>query len=58
MIGVTSGMILIGLAGGAFLAFRAMQPVRHLSQVIQSIVLTGNINARVPESGAAMSWTI
>ena len=51
MIGVTSGMILIGLAGGAFLAFRAMQPVRHLSQVIQSIVLTGNINARVPESG-------
>ncbi|MEA2658151.1 MAG: hypothetical protein QOF64_736 [Candidatus Binatota bacterium] len=51
MIGVTSGIILIGLAGGAFLAFRAMRPVRHLSQVIQSIVLTGYVNARVPESG-------
>lgn len=51
MIGMTSGMILIGLAGGAFLAFRAMRPVRQLSQVIQSVVLTGYINARVPESG-------
>ena len=51
MIGVTSGIILIGLAGGAFLAFRAMRPVRHLSRVIQSIVLTGSVNARVPESG-------
>jgi heavy metal sensor kinase len=51
IIGVTIGMIIIGLAGGSFLAFRALRPVRHLSQVIQSIVVTGNVNARVPESG-------
>jgi heavy metal sensor kinase len=51
IIGVTIGMIVIGLAGGSFLAFRALRPVRHLSQVIQSIVVTGNVNARVPESG-------
>jgi signal transduction histidine kinase len=51
IIGVTSGMILIGLVGGALLAFRAMRPVRHLSQVIQSVVLTGNVKARVPENG-------
>ena len=51
IIGVTVGMIVIGLAGGSFLAFRALRPVRHLSQVIQSIVVTGNVNARVPESG-------
>ena len=51
IIGVTIGMIIIGLAGGSFLVFRALRPVRHLSQVIQSIVVTGNVNARVPQSG-------
>lgn len=51
IIGVTIGMIIIGLAGGAFLAFRALRPVRHLSEVIESIVVTGNVSARVPESG-------
>lgn len=50
-IGVTIGMIVMGLAGGTFLAFRALRPVRRLSQVIQSIVVTGNVNERVPESG-------
>lgn len=51
IIGVTSGMILIGLAGGAWLAFRALRPVRDITAATQSIVATGNINARVPESG-------
>ena len=51
IIGVTSGMILIGLAGGALLAFRALKPVRDITQAAQSIVATGDINARVPESG-------
>jgi signal transduction histidine kinase len=49
VIGVTCGMILIGLAGGAFLAFRALQPVRDLTRITQSIVTTGNVAARVPE---------
>lgn len=52
IIAVNIGMIFIGLAGGTILAFRALRPLRRLSQVIQSIVLTGNVNARVPESGS------
>lgn len=51
IIGVTIAVIIIGLAGGALLAFRALQPVRQLSQVIQSIVRTGDVKARVPENG-------
>ncbi|HVO95486.1 MAG TPA: ATP-binding protein [Terriglobales bacterium] len=50
-IGVTCGTLFIGLLGGAFLSFRTMRPVRQLTQVIQSVVLTGNVNARVPRSG-------
>jgi heavy metal sensor kinase len=52
IIGVTSGMILIGLAGGTFLVFRALRPVRDLTRATQSIVATGNVTARVPETGA------
>ena len=48
---VTGAMILIGLAGGAWLAFRALRPVRDITEATRSIVATGNINARVPESG-------
>jgi heavy metal sensor kinase len=51
IIGVIFGMVIIGLAGGAFLAFRALRPVRDLAQITQSIIATGNVNARVPESG-------
>jgi len=52
IIGVTSGMILIGLAGGMFLAFRALRPVRDLSRTTQSIIATGNVAARVAETSA------
>jgi len=52
IVGVISGMIVIGLAGGAFFAFRALRPVRDLIQTTQSIVSTGRIDARVPESGS------
>ena len=41
-------MILISLAGGAFLAFRALRPIRHLIYTTQSIVDTGKMDARVP----------
>ncbi len=51
IIGVTGGMILIGLAGGAWLAFRALKPVRDITAAMRLIVATGNVNARVPESG-------
>jgi signal transduction histidine kinase len=43
-------MILIGLAGGAFLAYRALRPVRALIRTTQSIVDTGRMDLRVPES--------
>jgi signal transduction histidine kinase len=41
-------IILIGLAGGAILAFRAMRPIRNLLHTTQSIVDTGRMDARVP----------
>jgi heavy metal sensor kinase len=53
IIGVTSGMMLIGLAGGMFLVFRALRPVRDLTRTTQSIIATGNVGARVPETSAS-----
>ena len=52
IIGVTTAMIVIGLAGGAFLAFRALEPVRTLARITHGIVTTGDISARVPEARA------
>ncbi len=52
IIGVAAAMVVLGLAGGAFFAFRALRPVRHLIQTTQSIVATGRIDARVPGSGS------
>jgi signal transduction histidine kinase len=46
--GIMIPMILISLAGGAFLAFRALRPIRHLIYTTQSIVDTGKMDARVP----------
>ena len=46
--GIMIPMILISLAGGAFLAFRALRPIRNLIHITQSIIETGRMNARVP----------
>jgi len=46
--GIMIPMILISLAGGAFLAFRALRPIRDLIHTTQSIVNTGKMDARVP----------
>ena len=43
-------MIMIGVGGGAFLAYRALRPVRALIQTTQSVVETGRMDLRVPES--------
>ncbi|MGH7870583.1 MAG: sensor histidine kinase [Candidatus Binatia bacterium] len=43
-------MIMIGLAGGALLAFRALRPVRNLSLVARSIIDTGRFDTRVPDN--------
>ena len=41
-------IILIGLAGGAVLAARALRPIQRLIETTQSIVDTGRMDARVP----------
>jgi signal transduction histidine kinase len=41
-------MILISFAGGSFLAFRSLRPIRNLIHTTQSIVDTGRMDARVP----------
>ncbi len=41
--------VILGIAGGSFLAFRALRPVRSLIQTIRS-VSTGRMDARVPTS--------
>ncbi|HEY3153300.1 MAG TPA: ATP-binding protein, partial [Candidatus Binatia bacterium] len=43
-------MVIIGLTGGTFLAFRALRPIRNLSAVARSIVATGRFDARVPDN--------
>jgi signal transduction histidine kinase len=50
LLATTIPLVFIGVAGGAFLAFRALRPVRHLSAVTRSIVDTGRFDARVPDN--------
>ncbi len=45
-------IVLIGLAGGVFLAFRALRPIRHLTTVTRSIIETARFDARVPDNRA------
>lgn len=47
--GIMIPAILIGFAGGSFLAFRAFRPIRDLIRTVRSID-TGNMKARVPSS--------
>jgi len=41
-------VMLVGFIGGCFVTFRALQPVRHLTQTVRSVVETGSMEARVP----------
>lgn len=43
-------LVLLGFAGGAFLAFRALRPIRGLIQTVRSVE-TGDMTARVPAPG-------
>jgi signal transduction histidine kinase len=50
LLATTIPMALIGFAGGAFLAHRALRPIRNLSEVARSIIDTGRFDSRVPAS--------
>ncbi len=42
--------ILLGLAGGSFLALRALRPIKDLNRTVQDIIKTGKMDKRVPSS--------
>lgn len=44
-------VVVMGLAAGAFLARRALRPLRDLLLLLRSIVSTGELNARAPVTG-------
>jgi heavy metal sensor kinase len=45
-------LMLLGLAGGKFLAGRAVQPLRQLIETVRTITVTGTMTARAPEGRA------
>ena len=45
---VVAPILLLGLAGGAFFAWNATRPLRQVVATAQSIISTGNLDARVP----------
>ena len=45
---VTIPIVVLGFIGGAFLAYRAMRPVREIVSTAQSIIDTGDLSRRVP----------
>jgi len=47
-IAVMIPVILLGVFGGQFLAFRALRPIRQLIHTVRAITATGKIDSRVP----------
>lgn len=44
-------VLILALLGGTFLAYRALQPIRHLVRTLQSVIDTGDVQTRVPTEG-------
>ncbi len=49
MLATIISIVILGVAGGAFLAFRVLRPIRQLSTAARSIVDTARFDARVAE---------
>jgi signal transduction histidine kinase len=47
-ISVVAPILLLGVVGGAFFAWNATRPLRQVVATAQSIIRTGNLDARVP----------
>jgi signal transduction histidine kinase len=47
-IGIVAPIIIVGVAGGALLAWRATRPLREVVNTADNIIRTGNLSARVP----------
>lgn len=45
---VVAPILVLGVVGGAFFAWNATRPLRHVVATAQSIISTGNLSARVP----------
>jgi signal transduction histidine kinase len=44
----TLGIVVLGFAGGAFLTYRALHPIRQLIVAVRGIIETGRMEARLP----------
>ncbi len=51
-VAVSLPMLLLALLGGAFMAQRAVRPVRRLADTMRSIIETGDVRERAPEPPA------
>ncbi len=41
--------VALGVAGGAWMARRALAPIRHLIEAVQNVIATGRMDQRMPE---------
>jgi signal transduction histidine kinase len=48
---ITAPLLVLSFLAGVLAASRALRPVKHLTDAFQTIIRTGRLNARVPESG-------
>ena len=47
---ITAPLIVLAFAGGAFIAFRALRPIRHIISAVRSAA-SGRMDTRVPSTG-------